>query len=221
MKKMAGFTLLCMITAMIGFSACKGGEKAQESKEKELITEEKGEVLKPESFEVTLPNSEDTLTVKARIPADWVRNPDLGAVVFQPADYADYFYPPVIHYEISCSGSCDPKAIRGNIEKNIQGIKDILARPNINTGDPELDAIRATVEIITEEKFREDGWIFAAAVTYPEHLSKALYIPKFVVHTFRHHPGDGFFIHTIAMAPLDKKEELLPVLREACKETNY
>ncbi|MDH7514141.1 MAG: hypothetical protein QHH14_14440 [Clostridiales bacterium] len=35
-----------------------------------MMTEEKSEVLKPENFEVTLPNSEDTLTVKAKIPAD-------------------------------------------------------------------------------------------------------------------------------------------------------
>ena len=34
-----------------------------------------------------------------------------------------------------------------NIEKLIKGIKDTLARPNINTGDPELDAVRANVEI--------------------------------------------------------------------------
>lgn len=216
------FFLLCGLTiiGICGFS-CKGSEKAIESNEENVQTEIKKEELQPESFDIQLPNSEESITVQAAIPATWVRNPQFGAVVFQPENHEDYFYPPIIQYQISCAGSCDPNAIPGNIENRIKGIKDTLASPNINTGDPELDAIRANVEILAEEKFSEDGWIIAAAVTYPKHLSSALYIPKIVVHTFCHHPGDGFFVQTTARTDLEQKEELLPVFIKACKKTNY
>jgi hypothetical protein len=177
--------------------------------------------LQSERIELKLPNSEDTLALKAKIPATWVRNPDFGGIVYQPENYADYFYPPILSYGTNCAGSCAPEDIPKNIEKLITGIKDTLARPNINTGDPELDAIRANVEILVEEKFAGDGWILAAAVSYPEELSSALYIPKIVVHTFRHHKGDGFFVQTTARAQLTQRDEFLKVFLEACKETDY
>jgi hypothetical protein len=177
--------------------------------------------LQEESIEVKLPNSEETLALKAKIPANWARNPDFGGIVYQPTNKDDYFYPPTLSYGAKCAGSCAPEDIPKNIEKLLKGIKDTLARPNINTGDPELDAIRANVEIIADEKFADDGWILAAAVTYPEELSSAMYTPKIVVHGFRHHKGDGFFIQTTANAQLTQKEELLNVFLEACKQTDY
>ena len=77
------------------------------------------------------------------------------------------------------------------------------------------------MEIIADEKFAEDGWILAAAVTYPEELSSALYVPKLVVHAFRHHKGDRFFVQTTARAQLTQKDEFLAVFLEACKQTDY
>jgi len=179
------------------------------------------EDLQAESVKVKLHNSEEILTLKTKIPPSWSRNPDFGGVVYQPQNYADYFYPPILQYETSCGGSCAPQDIPNNIENRIKGIKNTLARPNINTGDPELDAIRAYVEILVEEKYAEDGWIIAAAVSYPEELSSALYIPKIVVHSFRHHQGDRFFVQTTARAQLTQKEEFLALFLEVCKQTDY
>jgi hypothetical protein len=177
--------------------------------------------LQAENIEVKIPNSEETLALKAKIPAGWARNPDFGGIVYQPDNYADYFYPPILSYTTGCAGSCAPNDIPKNIEKLIKGIKDTLARPNINTGDPELDAIRANVKIIAEEKFSDDGWLLAAAVSYPEELSSAMYTPKIVVNTFRHHKGDRFFVQTTARAQLSQKDEFLSVFLEVCKQTDY
>ncbi|MBN1225290.1 MAG: hypothetical protein JXB23_18725 [Candidatus Aminicenantes bacterium] len=217
--KMSAF-FLCLMLIVIG-SSCSSGESESEPADQAQVPDSTAEKLKTVMIDVQIPVSEETLVVKAQIPAGWVRNPDFGGAVFQPEDYADYFYAPVIQYQASCAGPCDPKAIPGNIDKTIQGIKETLSRPNINTGDPELDAVRANVDILADEKFSEDGWILAAAVTYPENLSAALYIPKIVVHSFRHHEGDGFFVQTTALAELNQKEELLPLFLEACKKTDY
>ncbi|MFP4082256.1 MAG: hypothetical protein ACLFVG_05795 [Candidatus Aminicenantes bacterium] len=215
--------IMIFIISLITISCSKSSEDKTEATQPEISNPETAptENLQNETFEIELPNSEDTLTVNARIPATWIRNPDFGTVVFQPKDYEDYFYPPFIQFTISCAGSCDPEAIPGNIEKRIKGIIDTLTRPNINTGDPELDAIRANVDILTEEKFSENDWIFAAVVTYPENLSSVQYVPKVAVHAFRHHPGDAFFVETNARAHLDQKDEMLKILMAACKETNY
>lgn len=215
--------IMIFLNSLIMTSCSKSSEEETEAPQPEILKPEaeQTENLQDETFDINLPNSEDTLTVKARIPATWIRNPDFGTVVFQPKDYEDYFYPPFIQFTISCAGSCDPEAIPGNIENKIKGIIDTLTRPNINTGDPELDAIRANVEILKEEKFSENGWIFAAVVTYPENLSSAQYVPKVAVHAFCHHPGDAFFVETNARAHLDQKDDMLNILMAACKETNY
>ena len=225
MKNTTAFILVCALMVMMFCCfGCGGGEKSVENvetKEESVQAEAEKEALQPESFDIKLPLSEDTQTVQAQIPSTWIRNPQFGSVVFQPQDYENYFYPPMIQYEISCAGSCDPDAIPGNIEKQIKSIKDTLIRPNINTGDPELDAIRANVEILAEERISDDGWIIACQVIYPEHLSSALYVPKVVIHTYRYHPGDRFFVHTSAHIDLKQKDELLSVLMEACKKTDY
>lgn len=220
MRKTMIFILMeCLILVMICSQCSKGNDRTEEK-----IQEPKKEALadlQEKNLEIQIPMSDDTQTVQAKIPATWIRNPLFGTVVFQPADYEDQFDPASIEYQISCAGSCDPNAIPGNIENKIKGIKDTLLRPNINTGDPELDAIRANVEILLEEKFSDDGWILAAAVTYPEHLSSSLYIPKVVISSFRHHPEDKFFVQTSARVNLKQKDELLTVLMKACKSTDY
>jgi hypothetical protein len=172
-------------------------------------------------IELELPLSQGTLSVRAGIPRAWERNPDFGGPVFQPPDKDDYFYPPLLQYQASCGGSCEPSAIPANIEAALRSIKESLARPNINTGDPSLDAIRARVDIFREERIEEKIWILAAGVVYPENLPRSLYVPKFVVHGFRYRAGDGFYIQTAAHGPLDRKNELLDLLIAACLATEY
>lgn len=220
-----------LVIILTGFIGCTGDKapdtpplSSESSRETEKVADEQTAPpadLKDEGFDLELPLDQGTLAVQAKIPRSWARNPDFGSIVFQPPDKEDFYYPPLIQYTASCGGSCDAAAIPGNIETAIQGIKDGLSRPNINSGDAEKDAIRADVEILLEEKYTEDAWILAAAVTYPEELSSALYIPKVVVHAFRHHSGDKFFIQTSAHAALDQKDELLAVLTAACRSTDY
>jgi len=225
MKTIGSFGLRIGLTVLVLISLSSGcgrpGENAADDPEPGApAAPGQTMVLQPESFAVQLPNSAETLAVQGRIPKGWARNLEFGTVVFQPADKDDHFDPPLLQYEVRCGGSCEPQAIPANIEAAVQGIKDRLARPNINTGDSELDAVRAGVEVLLDEKFGADGRILAAAVTYPEHLSAALYIPRVVVHAFLHRPGDGFFIQTTGRCHLNQKDELLPVLTEACKATS-
>lgn len=223
--------MLALAVGLFQFSGC-GGDQAPDtaslsaektSEEGKEAAEEAGPIaaLQDESFDLDLPSDQGLQAVRAQIPQQWMRNTDFGSIVFQPANKDDFFYPPMIQFTTSCGGSCDAAAIPANIEKAIQGIKDVLARPNINTGDAELDAIRADVEVLLEEKYEGDGWILAAAVTYPEELSSAQYVARIVIHAFRHHPGDKFFIQTTAHASIDQKDELLAVLTAACRATNY
>jgi hypothetical protein len=222
MKNFTKCALLFGLAILIIGSFCYSGSSAIKTRNRPSIhSTVNAEDLQPESIEVKLPNSEETLVLKAKIPPNWVRNPDFGAIVYQPKNKDDYFDPPRLQYETSCGGSCKPKDIPKNIENLVIGIKNTLSRPNYNTGDPELDAIRANVEILVEEKYADDGWILAAAVSYPEELSSALYIPKIVVNAFRHHKDDRFFVQTTASVQLTQKEEFLSVLLEACKQTDY
>jgi hypothetical protein len=226
MKKFSDVIFISFILALLllGNFCSKSSENAVEDTGVKEMQEKAGEedlTLQSESFVLKHPNSEDNLTVNAKIPATWMRNPDFGAVVFQPENYADYFFPPIIQYTISCGGNCDPEIIPDNIENSIKEIIKVLSQPNINTGDPEMDAIRANVTILKEENFGENGWILAAVVTYPEKLSSVLYVPKFVIHAYSHHPGDSFYVQTTARTGFDEKDKFMDVLLEACKSTDY
>jgi len=226
-----GFIAAAAVIILTGLIGCTGDKapdtptlSSEAARKTEKAADEKTAppaALTDANFDLELPLDQGTQAVLAKIPRSWTRNPDFGSIVFQPPDKDDVYYPPLIQYTASCGGSCDAAAIPGNIETTIQGIKDGLSRPNINSGDAEQDAIRANVEILLEEKYAEDGWILAAAVTYPEELSSALYVPKVVVHAFRHHSGDKFFIQTSAHAALDQKDELLAVLTSACRSTDF
>lgn len=228
MTKRVPMIYLCMLaltTCLFLLTGC-GGDQAPGTDTAETEVEASKEAdpnvtLQEESFVLELPMNKGVRTVKAQIPQEWMRNTDFGSVVFQPENKDDFFYPPMIQYTTTCGGSCEAAAIPANIEKAIQGIKDTLTRPNINTGDAELDAVRAEVKVLLDERFEEDGWILAAAVTYAEELSSARYIPRIVIHAFRHHSGDEFFIQTTAHASLDQKDALLTVLTAACRATNY
>jgi hypothetical protein len=217
---MAGFLMTCLLSgigctrekeAPAPVSPAGAGESGSQSEE----------ALNGVAVEIELPQPQGTLFIQVKIPRGWERSPEFGTVVFQPPDKDDFFYPPLIQYQASCNGTCDPSAIPANIEAALRSLKDTLALPNINTGDPVLDAVRATVDVLREEKAGDGTWILAAAVTYTENLSSALYVPKIVVHAFRHRPGDGFFVQTSAHAPLDQKEKLLDVLIAACRATKH
>ncbi len=216
----AGFLMMCLLS---GIGCAREKEVPAPASPARLGESESQseEALNSVAVEIALPQPQGTLSIQAKIPRGWERNPEFGTAVFQPPDKDDFFYPPLIQYRASCGGACDPSAVPANIEAAFRSLKDILARPNINTGDPALDAVRATVDVLREEKVGDGTWILAAAVTYPENLSSALYVPKIVVHVFRHRPGDGFFVQTSAHAPLDQKGKLLDVLIAACRSTEY
>lgn len=221
--------LLCAIVLSVfiiifNVSGCSRQENEQaEALTPETVTSESvpAEALQSESFDLELPLSKGVLSVQVKIPTAWIRNPDFGAVVFQPKNKDDFFYPPLIQFETACSGPCEPAAIPANIEKAIKDIKDTLTKPNINSGDPEFDAVRAKVDILLEERTEKGGWLLAAAVTYSEDLSSSLYVPKFVVHGFHYRTGDDFYIHTAAHGPIGQQDALLALLTKACRLTGY
>ena len=97
----------------------------------------------------------------------------------------------------------------------------MLARPNINSGDAEADAIRATVEVTEEGQVAPGTWLLAAAVSCPAHLSSALYQPRIVIDVYRHRPGDRYFVRTSASAALDQREQWLGTLKRCCLAVEY
>lgn len=177
--------------------------------------------LQQESIEVKIPMSGSVQKVKASIPEKWERNPQFGTVMYQPHDKGDYFFPPMIQFTAECSGICSPDKIPSNIATKITSLKEQMERPNFNTGDPKLDAVRANVKITADEKIGEDQWLLAAEVSYPEELSSAMYVPQVKIYGFRYHPGHKYFIMTSAHAHLNDKDRFLAPLIEAAKQTDY
>jgi hypothetical protein len=127
----------------------------------------------------------------------------------------DATIPPTLSATISCNGSCAPEAIPGNIEKAIATTKDTASRPNINTGDPEKDAIRADLEIVHDEREGELH-LLAFRVAFPEGIS---YPERLEIRGFLHRPGDNFFVQLQARSTLDEEsrwlEPLLAAVRSA------
>lgn len=152
-----------------------------------------------------------------KLPAGWKRDPVWKEQqVFRMDDGAEFDYPTFSFYT-TCGGSCAPEALAKAEAGAISRQKEVMARPNINSGDPARDAIRAQLEVI-EEGTLPLGHFAAVRVKYdPKVLASGPYrqIVKVVCTYYR--PGFPSYVGFIGSAPLNQEGKVLAPLLEVCR----
>ena len=167
----------------------------------------------PIKFTCKRPNTEEDVSLQAKLPGGWKRNPAFGTVVFEPGDAADYFEAPSIEVEVLCEGECKSEAIPGNIVFYIQRLK--AGWKTLATGNPEMDKLGTNVEIIKDEQ-SGDTRVFEVKLTYPEGVSAAMYPPRYWVYRFIHNPEEPYFILIKGKVPVNLADQFLSDVRAAC-----
>ena len=153
-----------------------------------------------------------TVDVAFTLPPGWGEETAWGAGHWGPAGGDIAFA-----FDTTCNGSCHPAAVGPNMARSFDGFKTSAARPNVNSGDPAKDAIRADVEVAAETELT-NGRLLALKVTYSEAvLASGPYRPQLRVLCGWHRPGDAWYLTLSLRADLKEGEALLPDLLEVCK----
>ncbi|GEM_PF-5992299 len=153
-----------------------------------------------------------SVDVAFTLPAGWAEAPAYGENRWGPAGVELAF-----GFDVSCNGSCHPAAIAGNMTRSFEGFRSSAARPNVNTGDPAMDALRANVETLEEAEL-PGGRLLALRVTYArEILASGPYRPQLRLLCAWRNPGDAWYVSLRLLADLEPGEAALPALLEICR----
>jgi hypothetical protein len=117
------------------------------------------------------------------------------------------------------SGSCSDADLDKRAAAVFERTSASWLRPNVNTGKPELDAVRATITPIERSKGPNGASIAALRVTYPG--LDGPYIPTVVVACSLHRPGDELTLEGHGVAHIDLEKEVVPAMIEACKRMRF
>jgi hypothetical protein len=214
------------MVAMIVWSvvACKGNSKApgDDTSATPVDTDEVRPAERaptPKEVRVELPSpsqtSDELIPIIFTLPAGW--STTRYDHWFVPSSDPDMVTGTRIVLESACQGSCAPADIAGNIDGVIKGIKAGAAIPNVNTGDPTLDAVRGTFTLL-QERDLPSGKLISYRVTYaPAVLASGPYQQSVAVHCFVHRPGDKFYITLAGTSTLDDEARRLPEMIAACE----
>ncbi|HKA88052.1 MAG TPA: hypothetical protein VKE22_10315 [Haliangiales bacterium] len=166
-----------------------------------------------ETRDIVVKHVDDQAAVRARVPSDWVGS----GQSFRPPREMDGY--PILAFDITCNGACDAATLPKNLVALVKGTATGAARPNLNTGDPALDAVRLDAAVVDEGEWKDGGYQ-AVRVTRPAGLTGP-YRDELVARCARTHPGVGAFVHAFVRAPVSAEKTLWPLLLEACKTWAY
>ena len=169
--------------------------------------------------EVTLkhPGDKSPIALKLTLPAGWKTSKDYGPGTFEPDKQPDPKYYMTVAVTAECNGKCAAEDIAKNVESARESHKLRSEQPNINSGDPERDAVRAKVETV-EDAAMPGGWMTILRVDYDkELLSKGPYKPHISVRSYYYGEGRDYFVQVASKMPLGAEKSHLADVRAICK----
>ena len=158
--------------------------------------------------------------VSFAMPVGWKRDPVWKQrQVFRFDDGSEFDYPS-FSFDVTCQGSCAFDALVQAEARAPASMKDQLVRPNINTGDPEKDAVRGHLEVIKEGKHAQ-GQFLAVRLTFdPEILAQGPYREQLVVFCTHLAPGFPSLVLFRGQAPLKYEDKALGPMLDVCRNVS-
>jgi hypothetical protein len=164
----------------------------------------------PELRELTVTSAGSTAKVRVKVPASW-RAEASGAGVRNA--YGEQVAG--IGFTVTCDGSCAAAELPGHLARLVGAAPESEARPNYNTGDPKLDAVRLDVEKLDEGDL-PDGKRIVLRVRKPAGL-EGPYPQGLVAVCARLHPARDRFVVAHARVALEAEKEWATAATEACR----
>jgi hypothetical protein len=146
--------------------------------------------------------------VRVKLPAAWTEAP-LSIVLrdeFQEAIAG-------VQFTVICDAGCGDAELARAAEV-VEQTFETRARPNVNTGDPVMDAVRLKVEVV-EQGDVAGGKVRVARITKPAGL-EGPYREQLYAVCVRGEKG-AKIVAAQAWAPLDRQGDLGPLIVTACK----
>lgn len=152
--------------------------------------------------------------VKAKIPSGFTASG--GSTTFWSPVEATSIIRPSVQIDHTCGGVCSAENVATVLAKLVNDAKASAARPNLNTGDPKLDAMRMDVTVLEEGKLPGSGPFVALRVTRGAgwegpNLDQLLAVCAVA--------GADYVVITQARIGLVDEKPLWPLLVESCKAT--
>ena len=146
--------------------------------------------------------------VRVKLPASWSAN-ELSIVL------RDEFNEAIagVQFTVICNQGCTDDDI-ARMPKVLEQTFETKARPNVNTGDPAMDAVRLDVAVVEDGELAA-GKFRVALVAKPAGL-KGPYREQLYAVCVRAKPG-AKVVAAQALAPVDRERDLGPVIVNACK----
>lgn len=168
----------------------------------------------PTEVSIQSPQADATVALQIALPDGWAVNPGFGTLMYEPGNRDDFYEPPSIEIVTAVEGEAAPDAIPENIAQYVQRVKDSSAK--IQTGDADLDAQGAHVEII-EETAGAGEWGLTLKLTYPDGVSDAMYPPRIWIYRFLHRADEPFFVLIKGKVPIQEVGQFFAPVSAACK----
>lgn len=183
--------------------ADKAAKPAGEAKADEAKPAESGEAAGPR--EMTLPGGGK---VRVKLPASWSQRAQSIVLENESREAVAG-----VQFDVVCEKDCSDEDIArfGSI---VDSTFDTRVRPNINTGDPKMDAVRLDLALVEEGEL-PDGRFRVARITRPAGL-EGPYREELYAVCVRGQPG-GQAMAAQGWVPLASEAELGPLMVEACK----
>ena len=169
----------------------------------------------PTKVSLVLIDPAKPVTVTVSAPKGWTKSAgddfasfSLASSVSSPSPY--------LSVSVNCDGDCTVAKIDKTIARRTTALIERAKKPNLNTGDSKLDAVRAPVKVLGQGALKPAGQWVALDVGTPN--PKEPYFDGFKATCLLHRPNDDYFIQTdIGVSRKDKA--LFPMLLAACKAT--
>lgn len=145
--------------------------------------------------------------VRVHLPASWTARESALVLEESRESIAG------VQFDMICEKACGADDI-ARFPAIVDSTFETAVRPNINSGDPKLDAVRLDM-IVVEEGELPDGRFAIARITRPKGL-EGPYREKLVVVSVRGRHGEPA-VGAQGWAPIEREADLGPILVEACR----
>ena len=164
----------------------------------------------PKTLELDVKRHDKAIKVKVKVPGELTAGDAMASL--RETNSGEFLTG--IQFSLTCDGACG-KGLADNLAKFVAGAPDRASKPNYNTGDAKLDAVRLDVKTVDQGDI-PDGKFVVYRVKKQAGLEDP-YREHFEAVCARLLPDKSMFVSAYAYTMLDTEKSFGPQMVEACK----
>lgn len=221
--------ITCMATAAIGCTRTSDNmdqatepERGPEEKDPRGTAMSKSEddaaSVGPDRIRIELERkrAQPNVALELTLPKGWRTSQSYGPNTLEPIEQPDSRMFTSVGLRVTPVDKA-AASVAAQIQAARQSHVQYAERPNINTGKPELDAVRAEVQVIEDEEF-PGGWSQILRVRYAHELvTKGPYKPYISVRCYHYDEARDYIVELSGRLPLAAERSTLSEIQSICR----